>query len=197
MVGNWNRAKIEKLLRTNNTAVERAIVAIYDRQTADEKAVSDTKHTNSRGFSAAHAKRGSYYARWIRGGRRLSGEHIDKGREIALHYTQQLADIANTNVSQVTQIKGSLPEVTVSEFESQVVAYMKLTGEPRRNAESVVKNVMAGRCPDGCCGPDEDEPKHRIESEENSREAHKEAMDPCLKKSHPSLSCFCSTCTGA
>lgn len=89
---NWDRASIEKLLRENNRAVERAMVVLYQRQTADEQAQGNTKHTNGRGFSACHASKGSYYARWCQSGRRLTGHHLDSAREIALHYIQQLLD---------------------------------------------------------------------------------------------------------
>ena len=90
----WNEAKIEVLLRANDRAVERAIVAIYDRQTQDEKATLDTKHQNGRGFRANHASKGSYYARWVLGGRRLTGHHLENARKIALHYVRQLTEIA-------------------------------------------------------------------------------------------------------
>lgn len=91
----WNEAKIEILLHANDRAVERAMVAIYDRQTLDEKATSDTKHRNGRGFRANHASKGSYYARWVLGGRRLTGHHLENARKIALHYVRQLTEIAN------------------------------------------------------------------------------------------------------
>lgn len=91
----WNKERIAKLLNENDKAVERAIIAIYDRQTQDEKATSDTRHNNGRGFRANHASKGSYYARWCLGGRRLTGHHLANARKIALHYTQQLADVAN------------------------------------------------------------------------------------------------------
>ena len=145
----WNEAKIEKLLRDNDRAVERAIVAIYDRQTQDEKASSDTKHNNARGFRANHASKGSYYARWVLGGRRLTGLHLDNARKIALHYRKQLCEIANARETGKTKIANT--------FEAQVQAYMRQTKESRENAERVVRNVMAGKCPDGCCGG-EDEP---------------------------------------
>lgn len=91
----WTKDRIINLLKSNDRAVEKAIVAIYHRQTADEKATSDTKHTNHRGFRSNHASRGSYYARWVLSGRTLSGYHVEKAREIALHYHRQLSEIAN------------------------------------------------------------------------------------------------------
>jgi hypothetical protein len=101
----WNKAKIESLLRMSDKAVDRAIIALYDRQTRDEQMVSDTKHTNKIGFSAAHAKLGSYYGRWCKSGRSLSGRHLDKAREMVLHYTQQLADEANANEARKLDIE--------------------------------------------------------------------------------------------
>lgn len=91
----WTKERIINLLNTNDIAVERAIVAIYNRQTADEKNVRATRHDNSMGFRANHAHRGSYYAEWIRSGRHLTGDHIRKARKIVLHYHRQLLEIAN------------------------------------------------------------------------------------------------------
>jgi hypothetical protein len=86
--------RIVALLNTNPLAVERAIIAIYNRQTQDEKQASDTKHTNGRGFRSNHATRGSYYARWILGGRHLTGHHLDLARSIAVQYHRQLIEVA-------------------------------------------------------------------------------------------------------
>jgi len=91
---NWNKDTIRELLAKNDTAVERAILAIFKRQTEDEQATSDTRHTNGRGFSQAHAKRGSHLAKWILSGRHLSGKFQEQGRKIAMRYARQLAEIA-------------------------------------------------------------------------------------------------------
>jgi hypothetical protein len=96
----WTKDKIQNLLDNNDRAVERAIVAIYDRQTRDEKATSDTKHDNTVGFTAAHASKGSYYARWVLSGRKLTGHHLGNARRIAKHYHRQLCEIANAKETQ-------------------------------------------------------------------------------------------------
>ena len=95
----WTKEKIQALIRTNPTAVERAIVAIYNRQTSDEKVTSNTRHTNHRGFRSNHAPRGSHYARWVLSGRHLSGYHLETARKIALRYHRQLCEIANEKVA--------------------------------------------------------------------------------------------------
>ena len=91
----WTKDQIQHLLNTNDRAVEKAIVAIYNRQTLDEKQASDTRHTNHRGFRSNHANKGSYYARWVNSGKHLSGHHLMNARKIAMQYHRQLCEIAN------------------------------------------------------------------------------------------------------
>ena len=95
----WTKDRISSLLLSNDLAVEKALVAIYDRQTRDEKMSEDTLHHNGVGFSGAHAKRGTYFARWVLSGRHLTGHHLARARSIVLHYTKQLAHIANVKAA--------------------------------------------------------------------------------------------------
>lgn len=82
------------LLTTNDRAVERAIVCIFNRQTADEQVAEDTRHRNGRGFSAGDAKKGTYMAKWILGGKHLSGQWMHDARGMAFKYIGQLVDEA-------------------------------------------------------------------------------------------------------
>lgn len=91
----WTEDKIVDLLNTNDRAVERAIVAIYERQTADEKQTEHTRHDNQVGFRQNHAKRMSYYARLIKRGNRLYPAQLSLARSWMKMYRRQLADIAN------------------------------------------------------------------------------------------------------
>ena len=93
----WTEEKIVSLLNRSDLAVERAMVAIYDRQTQDEKVTSDTRHNNTVGFRGNHASRGSYYARWVLGGRHLTGKHLAIARKMSIQYRRQLCDQANKN----------------------------------------------------------------------------------------------------
>jgi len=92
MKADWTKDKIVELLQRNPIAVERAIVVIYRRQTLDEQSELETKHSNGVGFSGAHAKLGSYYAKWVLTGKHLTGSHLDKARKISLRYTAQLLE---------------------------------------------------------------------------------------------------------
>jgi hypothetical protein len=89
-----NKATIIALLETNNKAVERAILAIYENQTTSEKRAEKTIESNCIGFNGVDARLGTYYAKYLLSGKHLSGEHIDKARKIIRKYTRQLLDIA-------------------------------------------------------------------------------------------------------
>jgi hypothetical protein len=91
----WTRTEIETLINTNDRAVERAMVAIWERQTRDEQATETTRHHNGIGFSGWTAKSGTYFANWVRSGRSLTGKHLAKARKIALHHAGQLTRLAN------------------------------------------------------------------------------------------------------
>jgi hypothetical protein len=93
--GTWTPEQIHSLLVTNDRAVERAIVVIFNRQTTDEQATKQTRHRNFRGFQTCDAKRGSYWARWILAGNHLTGDHLYFARRMAIKYRRQLADEAN------------------------------------------------------------------------------------------------------
>jgi hypothetical protein len=93
----WTKEKIAALLFTNDIAVERAIVAIYNRQTLDEQSSQETKHSNGVGFSGAHARLGTYLAKWIISGNHLNGKFLVKGRAMMMHYIGQLLEDAQSN----------------------------------------------------------------------------------------------------
>lgn len=99
----WTKDKIAELLKTNNLAVERAIVVLYRRQTSDEQNTSVTKYRNGHGFSAAHARIGTRWARWLISDKshHLGGRHLVTARKIALRYVGQVTEQANLNKGRV------------------------------------------------------------------------------------------------
>lgn len=100
------------LLATNDRAVERAIICLYNRQTVDEKMAADTKHCNGRGFSAGDARKGTYMAKYILTGKRLSGQWLVDARGMAFKYIGQLVEEAALKLaSQEVQEKKQQEEV--------------------------------------------------------------------------------------
>lgn len=91
----WTRDEINALLNRSDAAVERAIVVLFKRQTADEQSSENTKYQNSVGFSSAHAHTGTYLAKWILSGKHLNGRFLERARHIALLHSRQLVEEAN------------------------------------------------------------------------------------------------------
>ncbi len=60
-----SKEQIVRALRDNDRALYKALVLLNSRQTADEQASEETKHSNGRGFNAAHAKRGTSMANFF------------------------------------------------------------------------------------------------------------------------------------
>lgn len=89
-----NPIYISSVLFKSDYAVERAIVALYNRQTGDEQSSRDTRHRNGVGFSGADARLGSYWARWVLSGKNLTGKHLLNARKMSLKYIKQLSEIA-------------------------------------------------------------------------------------------------------
>jgi hypothetical protein len=89
------KQSIIDLLNRNDLAVGRAMVVLYNRQTADEQSDETTKHHNGVGFSAYAAHSGTYFARWVLDGRTLTGKYLDRARKIAIRHAGQLVEEAN------------------------------------------------------------------------------------------------------
>jgi hypothetical protein len=68
----WDRESINRLLMTNDRAVERALLAIYARQTSSEQVMLQTTDANSIGFSGVDAEIFSSFVQK----RLLSGGHL-------------------------------------------------------------------------------------------------------------------------
>ena len=119
----FTRDQIDAMLRTNDRAVERAIIRLFTMQNEDEQQWATTNAQNGRGFGAADARAGTRFARWLQGmdnknvaryakkslnhprAQRIFGRYcqdggtvMDRARKIALKHSQQLVDYANAAV---------------------------------------------------------------------------------------------------
>jgi len=91
----YEKSEIASKLASSQAWLERGILAIYARQTADEKNHGETVHLNCVGFSGADAKYLSYLARYLQNGNHLSGKFLVGGRKRMAKYAGQLTKIAN------------------------------------------------------------------------------------------------------
>lgn len=82
-------------LQTSNAAVEKAIKILFERQTWAERAASQTLEDNYLGVRHNHARRVTYYGRWLASGRKLTGLHLERARTLAMTYSRtQLMELA-------------------------------------------------------------------------------------------------------
>jgi hypothetical protein len=104
----YTKESIRTLLETSDLAVERGLLALYDRQTVDEQSMEATCHRNGVGFSAFDAEFLSGLAVQIqkrldagnRPGCCLSSKQLLCARKKILRYAGQLAEIANSKVQE-------------------------------------------------------------------------------------------------
>ena len=92
------KAEIKKKITTDRKWTERAVVAIYERQTADEQQDGETRHNNKVGFSGPDAYILSEFARWLNSGKHLSQKQLALAQKRIGKYAGQLLLIAEANV---------------------------------------------------------------------------------------------------
>jgi hypothetical protein len=104
----WTREAILALLDRSDEAVRKAVVAIYRRQTADEKASHTTNHQNGQGFNGTDATFGTSLAEQIlglgldwkgqkrTGPSKLSEKQIASARKMIKKYVGQLVEEASS-----------------------------------------------------------------------------------------------------
>lgn len=94
----WKVDEIRYLLETNNSAVIRGLIAIYNKQTQDEKIMNETKHSNGVGFTGADAKVLSNMAKYaISKGGLTEKQFIYVKKKIG-KYAGQITKIANKQI---------------------------------------------------------------------------------------------------
>ena len=104
----WTKAEIVDVLAKNNFAVERALLVLFARQTADEQIMDAATVNNGMGFSGLDAEIFSSFAKQILKSRAPYGERLTvkqlavcrklnaKGAMRIAKYAGQLVEVANS-----------------------------------------------------------------------------------------------------
>lgn len=95
----WTKDDIKALLEKNDLAVERALVALYNRQTADEQATHTTAHHNGMGFNGVDADFGTSLAEKVLKGWKLSPKQLAAARKMLRKYVGQLLVVAQATMA--------------------------------------------------------------------------------------------------
>lgn len=96
----FSKEQIVSLLETNDKAVARALVVLYQRQMDDEQTQQETKHQNGRGFRPCHAFVGSSMAQFYQRNGYLSVKQVaywrvkmaDGNMRIAIYHRQLIEE---------------------------------------------------------------------------------------------------------
>lgn len=97
----WTKEEIKsKLLSGDVIWIERSILAIFAKQTADEQSMEVTNRLNKVGFTGADAGILSSFAKWLN---RSTNNHLTPKQMIIARkkmpkYSKQLAKIANKEI---------------------------------------------------------------------------------------------------
>lgn len=94
----WRKEEVRFKLETDNNWLYRGLLAIYDRQTQDEKESDLTRHDNMVGFNGVDSVILSSYAKSFKQWGRLTPRQIEVCRKKMLKYAGQLAKIANKEI---------------------------------------------------------------------------------------------------
>lgn len=89
---------LKNLLKTNNKALFKAIVLVYDSQTEEEKRTNESVEENKIGFSKIDAKELSAIARKIKREEILTEGELAKSRNKMPKYWKQLMVISKRNM---------------------------------------------------------------------------------------------------
>jgi len=93
----WDKQSIQDLLENSDRAVERSVLAIYERQTQDERSLGGTFERNHMGFSGSDGEWLSRIVLLLQGGGVIPGYSMERIRMHMKRYWRQLAEVANRN----------------------------------------------------------------------------------------------------
>lgn len=91
----YTKEIIAEKITTDQAWTERAVVAIFNRQTSDEQYRGTTVERNFVGFNGCDAEIMSSFALWIIRGRRLTPKQLALAQKKIRKYAGQLVSIAN------------------------------------------------------------------------------------------------------
>jgi capsule polysaccharide modification protein KpsS len=97
----WKKDEIkEKLMMGDVRWIERAVIAIFNKQTENEKEVESTNMRNNVGFTGADAKILTSFAKQLlkNKNRHLSDKQMAIAKKRIVKYAGQLAKIANGKI---------------------------------------------------------------------------------------------------
>ena len=113
----WNKDKMLARLSTDDAFMLRGLIALYQRQTADEQNSASTMHSNRQGFSAYTARQGTAIAKKAIANRYIGWTEMEIARNICRKHAGQLVTIANENLERKRQEELQEPDAAQARVE--------------------------------------------------------------------------------
>lgn len=117
----YNKSDIIQMLENSDTAVQRGLIAIWERQTASEKLSQSTHLNNSIGFNGFDAQILSSFAEQFQTKGWLSAKQMVIARKRMKKYAGQLAEIANAKMAPVEKQAETIVEASECEWSHGIV----------------------------------------------------------------------------
>lgn len=120
-------AYLKDLLKTNDKALLRAIMLVYDNQTPEEKDKGESIEDNCIGFSKIDAKEMGDIARKIKANKALTKEELAKSRNKMQKYWKQLMIISKKQAEDklIEQAEAKLIELETQEENAEKIKQFK------------------------------------------------------------------------
>lgn len=95
----WTKDEIKSLLESNNVAVIKGLIRIYELQTSDEQSAEYTKYNNGVGFSGFDGDFMTSVAKWFLKMGWVSEGQFEHVKKKMMRYAGQLAKLANGEIA--------------------------------------------------------------------------------------------------
>lgn len=149
----WERY-LKDLLKSNDEALLRAIVLVYENQTDEEKCKGETIEGNNIGFSKIDAKELGEIARKIKAGKELTKGELAKSRNKMQKYWKQLMIISKKQAEARKLKEQENKELELAKEEEDArIEKEKSLEQFRKDIETLRKCSEEGiSCSYGICG---------------------------------------------
>jgi hypothetical protein len=88
----FTKEVIQEKLASDIRWIERGVLVLFARQTEDEQSTSTTFFKNGVGFTGSDSRYLTYIAKYLMGGRHLSGRHLEKVASKMPKYWRQILE---------------------------------------------------------------------------------------------------------
>ena len=118
----WKKEDIRKLLETNDVAVIKGLIRIYELQTSDERAWETTHNLNGVGFSGFDGEFMTKVAKFFLKNGYVTEKQFKFIKKKMMRYAGQLAKLANGEIEPLTRVDFKIYTGWLRKFKEKIIA---------------------------------------------------------------------------